>query len=198
MTITYKLGNSLYLNITNRCSNDCVFCVRNFRADVNGADNLWLEREPTIEEIMEDIDKRDLSKYDEVVFCGFGEPLMRWEDVFEIAKRLKENGCPIPIRINTNGHGNLISGKDITPELAGKIDAVSISLNGKNAAEYDKICKSEYGETAFDAMLNFAKQSLEYTRVILTVVDDMNDADIEACRKIAENIGTEFRVREYI
>jgi len=161
-------------------------------------DNLWLEREPTVEEIINDLAKRDLTKYDEIVFCGFGEPMMRYDDVFAIAGWLK-NGVPPPIiRVNTNGHGNLIAGRDITPELAGKIDIVSISLNAKSAAEYDKVCKSSFGEAAYDSMLEFAKLALNHARVILTVVDDMNPADIEACRKITEEIGTEFRIRELI
>ncbi|MCL2838932.1 MAG: TatD family nuclease-associated radical SAM protein [Oscillospiraceae bacterium] len=198
MIITYELGNSLYINMTNRCSNDCEFCVRNLRDDVNGQDNLWLEREPTVDEIMEDISKRDLSKYDEIVFCGFGEPMIRYDDVLNIAARLKASNSPPIIRVNTNGHGNLIAGRDITPELAGKIDVVSISLNAKNAAEYDKVCRSEYSEAAYAAMLDFAKLASKYARVILTVVDDMNAGDIEACRKIAKNLGVDFRVRTFI
>ena len=198
MTITYELGNSLYINITNRCSNDCEFCVRNIADNVNGKDNLWLEQEPTVEEIIEDIKTRNLTKYDEVVFCGFGEPMMRWEDVLEVADWLKRNHPSTVVRLNTNGHGNLIANHDITPELAGKIDIVSISLNAKSAIEYDKVCKSEYGENAYDALLEFAKLASKYARVILTVVDDMNVNDINACQKIAENLNVEFRVREII
>jgi len=197
MTITYELGNSLYINITNRCSNDCIFCVRNIADTVNGKDNLWLEREPTTDEIIADLNARDLAKYDEVVFCGFGEPMIRWEDVFVISEWLKRNNSRI-VRLNTNGHGNLIAKQDITPKLAGKIDIVSISLNAKNASEYDKVCKSEYGEKAYDALLEFAKLAAGYARVVLTVVDDMSDDDIIACREIAENLGVEFRVREII
>jgi len=198
MTITYELENSLYINITNRCSNDCNFCVRNLRDDVNGVDNLWLEREPTVDEIIIDITNRDLTKYDEIVFCGFGEPLIRYDDVLNVADWLKENHTSLKLRINTNGHGNLIAKRNITPEFAGKFDTVSISLNAKNAAEYDKICRSEYGETAYAAVLEFAKLASEYTQVILTVVDTMAAEDIEACREIAEKLSVGFRVREII
>ena len=197
LTITYELGNSLYINSTNRCSNDCEFCERNLRNNVNGVDNLWLEREPTVEEIMFDLGKRDLAKYDEVVFCGFGESMVRFEDIFEVAKRLKSVDSPPKIRINTNGQGNLIAKRDITPELAGKIDVVSISLNAKSADEYQKICKSEFGAAAYDELLEFARLAKKYARVILTVVDCMGIADINACREIAENLGVEFRVREF-
>ena len=198
MTITYELGNSLYINLTNRCDNDCEFCERNLRDSVNGVDNLWLEREPTVEEIIEDIGKRDLTKYNEIVFCGFGEPMIRYNDVLEIAAWLKNCDTPPTTRINTNGHANLIAGYDITPELEGKIDTISISLNAKNAEEYDKVCKSVYGVGAYNAMLEFARLALKYTRVILTVVDCMGPADIEVCRKIAENFGVALRVRGYM
>ena len=197
MVITYELGNSLYINITNRCSNDCKFCVRNIADDVNGQDNLWLEREPTLDEIISNIKTRNLGKYDEIVFCGFGEPMMRFEDVFAVAEWLKKNGSPT-IRLNTNGQGNLIAKNDITPELVGKIDIISISLNAKNSTEYNELCKSEYGEIAYNALLDFAKMANKHTRVILTVVDNMEDCNIEECRKIAKNLGVEFRVREII
>jgi len=198
MTITYELGNSLYINITNRCSNDCKFCVRNITDNVNGKDNLWLVIEPTVEEIINDIKTRNLSKYNEVVFCGFGEPMIRWEDVFVIAEWLKHNNPSTVIRLNTNGQGNLIANRDITPEFKKKIDVISISLNAKSAEEYDELCKSEYGEKAYSALLEFAKSASKYACVILTVVDNMKDGDIEACRKIAENLDVEFRVREII
>jgi len=197
MTITYELGNSLYINITNRCSNDCVFCVRNIADGVNGRDNLWLDLEPTVDQIIKSLNSRVLSKYDEIVFCGFGEPMIRYDDVFAVAEWLKQNSLPT-IRLNTNGQGNLIANRDITPELAGKIDIVSISLNAKNATEYNDLCKSEFGERAYDALLEFAELASKYSRVVLTVVDNMELGDINACRKIAENLGLDFRIREII
>ena len=124
MTITYELGNSLYVNITNRCSNACEFCVRSKHDNVNGHDNLWLDREPTIEEIKADFEKRDLSKYDAVVFCGYGEPTERFDDMIKIAKYLKAKSG-IAIRVNTNGQANLINGRDVTPELEGTLRAPS-------------------------------------------------------------------------
>ncbi len=200
MTITYELGKSLYVNITNRCSNDCGFCVRQNHDGVNGKDNLWLDREPTVEEIKADFEKRDLTKYDAVVFCGYGEPMMRAYDVIEVSRWLREKFPNVKIRINTNGQANLICGEDITPNLEGLIDCISISLNAENAKKYQDICQSDFGEAAYDGLLEFARLSKKYVReVVLSVVDKvMPKEEIEACRKIAADCGVSFRVREYI
>ena len=199
MTITYELGSSLYVNITNRCSNACTFCVRNKHDTVNGRDNLWLDREPTIDEIKTDFKRRDLSEYDAVVFCGYGEPMMRADVVIEIAKWLKKNHPDIKIRINTNGQANMIYKKDITPQLEGIIDCVSISLNAENAEKYQKLCKSEFGEEAYTGLLEFARLAKRHVpEVVLSVVDIMKPEEIEQCRKIAEDCGVTFRVREFI
>lgn len=199
MTITYELGSSLYVNITNRCSNACTFCVRNKHDTVNGKDNLWLDREPTIDEIKTDFKRRDLSEYDAVVFCGYGEPMMRADVVIEIAKWLKKKHPDIKIRINTNGQANMIYKKDITPQLEGIIDCVSISLNAENAEKYQKLCKSEFGEEAYTGLLEFARLAKRHVpEVVLSVVDIMKPEEIEQCRKIAEDCGVTFRVREFI
>ncbi len=199
MTITYELGNSLYVNLTNRCSNACTFCVREKHDNVNGKDDLWLDREPEIDEIKADFKTRDLSKYDAVVFCGYGEPMMRAEVVLEIAKWIKEISPETKIRINTNGQANLIYKKDITPSLEGLIDTVSISLNAENAEKYQKLCQSVFGEAAYDGLLDFARLAKKYVpEVVLSVVDIMSPDEIEACRKIAEDCGVSFRVRAFI
>ena len=199
MTITYELGNSLYVNVTNRCSNACEFCVRTKHDGVNGKDNLWLDREPTVEEIKEDFGKRDIDKYDAVVFCGYGEPMMRADEVIEIAKWLKENNPSVRIRINTIGQANLIHKRDITPELGGVVDTVSISLNAENAQKYQQVCVSEFGEAAYEGLIEFARLAKEYVpEVIFSVVDVMSKEEIDACRRIAEDCGVIFRVREYI
>lgn len=199
MTITYELGNSLYVNITNRCSNACTFCVRLEHDGVNGKDNLWLDREPTIDEIKADFETRKLEKYSAVVFCGYGEPMERADVVIEIAKWLKTKMPRLSIRINTNGQANLIYNKDITPELSGIIDCVSISLNAENAQKYQAVCNSEFGEAAFDGLLDFARRAKNFVpEVIFTVVDIMPKDEIDACRKIADDCGVSFRVREYI
>lgn len=200
MTITYEFEGALYVNMTNRCSNDCVFCVRSKHDTINGKDNLWLENEPSVDEIMADFEKRDLSKYSSVVFCGYGEPLMRFDDCMSVARRLKEKNPSVAIRINTNGQANLIEKKDVTPQMAGLVDCVSISLNAANAERYDELCKSCFGKAAFDAIQDFAVRAKKYVpRVVFSIVrHDISDEDIETCREIAEKCGVEFRIREYI
>lgn len=197
-TITYEIKDSLYLNITNRCSSHCSFCVRNNGDGIIEGVNLWLEQEPTIDEVITDIKKHDISKYKEFVFCGYGEPMMRTYDVIEICKKLKmEYG--LSIRVNTNGHANLICGTDITPLLYGLVDSVSISLNAKNKQLYQKVCQSDYGEKSFEGLLDFAQKCKRYIpHVVLTVVDIMSERDIESCKNIAQGIDVDFRVRKFV
>jgi len=198
MTITYEVGNSLYINITNRCSNNCSFCVRTKGDGVGNASNLWLDREPTVDEIITAIQKRDLSKYQELVFCGYGEPMMRTPDILEICKKIKSVN-KIPVRINTNGQANLIFERDITPSLEGCVDTISISMNASNKESYQAFCRSVYGDAAFDALLDFAAKCKRYVpHVVLTVVDIIPTQDIANCRAIANEIGVNLRVRQYI
>lgn len=200
MTVTYEFSNSLYVNITNRCSNACTFCLRNNHDDVNGKDDLWLEREPTVEEIKRSFLSRDMKKYESVVFCGFGEPFERFNDCVLIAAWLKETYPGIKIRVNTNGQANLICQKDVTPELEGRFDCVSISLNAPDRDKYDELCKSEFGKDAFDAVLDFGKKAAKYVpEVIFSIVDrDLSEEEKEKCRKIASDCGAALRIREYI
>lgn len=198
MTITYTIGDSLYINVTNRCTNSCTFCIRQNGDTVGDSGSLWLEREPTKDEIWEDIKKRDLSKFKEVVFCGYGEPLMRLNEVVYISKKIKEISA-IPVRINTNGHSDLVHGEPTAKMLSGLIDSISISLNAKNAENYNKLCKPVFGEDSFFAVTRFALECKKYIpKVILTVVDIIPADEIEDCRRIAQSLGVEFRVRTMI
>lgn len=198
MNITYEIESSLYLNITNRCSNNCTFCVRNNSDGVVSGLNLWLEKEPTVEEVLEDIQKRKISKYKEFVFCGYGEPMWRTYDLIEISKKLKDK-YNIPIRINTNGQANLINKKDITPLLEGWVDSISISLNAKDKQEYQTLCLSDFGETAFEGMLDFAVKCKKYIpNVVFSVVDLISKKDIQTCKQIADSLGVDFRVRHFV
>lgn len=190
----YELGNSLYVNVTNRCTNRCTFCIRD-HSGVGGYD-LWLEGEPSLEEMITELDTVNLKQYQEVVFCGYGEPLLRLDEVVALAAEMKKR-AEIPIRVNTNGHANLIFGHDVTPQLKG-IDTLSISLNARDAAQYDEICQPSL-EGAYEAVKEFACLSKKHVKqVILSVVDTIiSDADIAVCRKIAEKIGVPLRVRHY-
>ncbi len=197
MTICYALEDSLYINLTNRCTNECSFCVRDKDCGI-GDVNLWLEREPTIDEVVEDIRKFNPKNYKEVVFCGYGEPTLRLDVLVTAAAFIKEN-YNSRIRINTNGHANLVYKRDITKDFKGLIDVVSISLNAKNAKEYNELCRCAYGEAGFDALIEFAKCATKnVNEVILSIVDILPEEDIDACRKIAESAGAKLRVRALI
>ncbi|MFA6947719.1 MAG: TatD family nuclease-associated radical SAM protein [Eubacteriales bacterium] len=196
MIITYEDQTGLYVNSTNRCSNACEFCVRSYGDTLYG--NLWLDREPTVEEITADIERRDLSKYTELVFCGYGEPTERLDDIIAVAKAFKAKHT-LPVRINTNGHANLIAGHDVTEKFDGAFDVVSISLNTADPAEYERICHPQY-ENAYEGLLDFARKVKNYVpRVILSVVDTtIPPEEIERCRAIADSVGCELRVRDMI
>ena len=193
MTITYCVGDGLYINMTNRCSNSCTFCIRNFCDSVGDTDSLWLPYEPSREEMLEDIKKRDLSRFSEFVFCGFGEPTMRLEDMLWLCKQIKQLS-DIPIRVNTNGQTNLIAGYDTTPLFAGLVDRISISLNAVDAKKYNDLCKSVYGEKAYHSMLEFVGNIKKYVpEVVLSIVS--GTTDFEACKKIADDLGLPLRIR---
>ena len=196
MNIAYKYQGSLYVNLTNRCTNKCKFCIRFTPSGVDNID-LWLEHEPSVQEIIDALESADFTSYDEIVFCGYGEPLLRIYDVLEVCKFIKSKKN-IKIRVNTNGHANRFAGEDVTSHMKGLIDTVSISLNAENAQKYNEICVCDYGEEGFYEMLNFARAAKEHVpEVILSIVDVISAEEIEACRKIAEDIGVIFRVRKY-
>lgn len=197
MIITYRLGDGLYVNMTNRCSNRCEFCIRNFGDGIENSGSLWLDHEPTVDEICDSI-KENISDCKEIIFCGYGEPVMRLEDLLAVVRKMKDI-VKVPFRINTNGQADLIFGKETAKELEGLIDTVSISLNAPTAKEYDDICHSDYGEKAFDALIEYAKDCKKYVpHVKFSVVDCMDEKDIEACRVIAEKAGVPLRVRKMI
>ncbi|MEG6522093.1 TatD family nuclease-associated radical SAM protein [Desulfotomaculum sp. 1211_IL3151] len=189
--LSYQIGETLYLNVTNRCLNKCAFCIRETPSGIGF--NLWLNKEPTIDEVLATV--KDPGQYQEIVFCGYGEPLIRLDVVKEVAKKLKEMGAKC-IRINTNGQANRYYGHNVAPELVGLVDIMSISLNAQNAAVYTEICKPVDGENAYFAMLEFARKCVGVIpRVILSVVE-WPGVDVGACRAIAEDLGAEFRLRK--
>ncbi len=202
MTISYEYEGALYLNLTNRCDCACVFCLRhNGHKGSIYADDLWLEHEPTREEILEDLRARRLDAYRELVFCGFGEPTFRWDDDAWLIDELKGRGVKLPpVRINTNGHANRILGRDITPELKGRVDIISVSLNGATAEEYTAVTQPSTGAQGWEDMLDFTRKATKYVpTVMMTIVNkDKTAADIETCRALAESLGAKLRVREYI
>lgn len=201
-TITYEYGESLYVNLTNRCDCACVFCLRhNGHKGSIYADDLWLEHEPTREEALADLLSRDYTQYTELVFCGFGEPTYRIDDILWLVDALKKAVPHLPpVRINTNGHANLLHGRDVCPELKGRIDVLSISLNGATPEEYLAVTQPQDGMKAWDAMLDFTREAAKYVpSVMMTIVNkDKTPEEIETCRKMCESLGATLRVREYI
>ena len=194
MVLTYNIKNSLYLNITNHCTNRCDFCIRDHGTGLYAS--LKLEREPALDEILGDVLSQNLHKYKEIVFCGYGEPAERLPELLEVAAWLKQN-YTIPVRINTNGLADLIWGRSTAPELAGKIDCVSISLNATDAEEYLRLTRSKFGIGSFDAMLKFAKDCAQYVpHVVMTVVDQVTTPEEqEKARQICAGVGATLRIR---
>ena len=198
MTITYEGRNSLYVNMTNRCPCACTFCLRHNKDHVFKADSLWLDREPTVKEVCDSLDTWDLSKYDAVVFCGYGEPTERLDDLLEVAAYIKSKG-DVKTRINTNGLSDLINGAKTAHRLQGLIDSVSISLNATNKEDYLSLVRPRFGTKSYEAMLNFTKDCTEYVpEVVMTVVDVVTTKEEqELSRKICESVGATLRIQPY-
>jgi len=192
-TLAYKIRDSLYLNITNRCTNECIFCARTSNPVVKGHD-LRLTREPTAQEIIEAVG--DPASFREVVFCGYGEPLIRLDVVKEVGKMLVARGAR-RIRIDTNGQANLVHGRNVVPELAPFADEISVSLNAPDEAEYSRLCRSAHGAAAFEAVKAFIREAAEHIPAVVASVVAVPGLDIEACRALAAELGATFRVRPY-
>jgi TatD DNase family protein len=190
--IAYVIRNSLYLNITNRCTNSCTFCAK-FRDFTVKGHQLCLEREPSVDEVLAAIG--DPSSYDEVVFCGYGEPLLRLDLVKQVAGYLKQK--KITVRINTDGQANLVHGRNVLPELAGLVDAISVSLNAPDAATYQKICRSEFGERGYAALKEFLVEARQHIPSVTATAVALPGIDIDACRRVADQLHVEFRERVY-
>lgn len=189
--ITYQIRDSLYLNITNRCTNQCSFCVR-YTSDFVKGHRLRLSHEPSVEELKKEIG--DPSAFREIVFCGYGEPLQRLEVVKQIAKWVKDQGGRV--RINTNGHANLIHKRNIIPELKGLVDSVSVSLDAQDAETYNKICKPYFPES-YEAVLGFIRGIKEVVPDVQITVVNLPEVDLKKCEEISKELGVRLRVREF-
>ena len=196
LTMLYTVGNKIYVNLTNRCPCACTFCIRQNGDGAYGSDSLWLEREPTVDEVIAEFGKYDISKYTEVVFCGYGEPMERAEDVAFIGRYIREN-LGLPVRLNTNGLGDRINGKPTAEMLEGAVDIVSISLNQCDREKYNAVTRPKW-EDGFDAMISFAADCKKFVpKVMFTVVDVIPPEDISRCKALAMSLGIELRVRPY-
>lgn len=194
--IIYSYGGSLYLNLTNKCPCSCSFCIRDRTQRVGSSESLWLEAEPTPAQVIAGLEETDLTRYDQIVFCGFGEPFCAFESILEISAYLRGRaGCP-PIRINTNGLGDLINQRPTAPLLEGLVDVISISLNAPDGARYREICNPAFGQGSFEAVLAFAAECKKHIpQVVFSVVDVLSKEEIAACREIAARMDIPLRVR---
>ena len=192
-------GKNIYVNMTNKCPCSCVFCLRQTKKQQEN-NTLWLkDGEPSIEEVLELFSKYDLNIINELVFCGFGEHLERLEDVCAVIDSLKNTYPNLKVRLNTIGLANLIYGRDVTPELEGRIDTVSISLNAPDEKEFLELTRSRYGIQSYEAIKEFAVLSKRYVpNVVMTVVDKVMPEDkIKRCRQICKDLGVTLRVRPF-
>lgn len=194
-TYTYKIGNSLYINLTNQCTNACTFCIRRNGDGLEGY-HLWMDREPTAQEVIDEIP--DPGIYSEIVFCGYGEPTIKLEELLEVARYIKSKG-DTPVRLNTNGHASLIHNQEVPPLFAGLIDTVSISLNAADAQTYCDLCEPQFGPESYEALLEFARACKEFVpEVILSAVDIIGEEQLAACKELCDEMGVKFRAREMI
>ena len=192
-TLAYSIRNTLYLNITNRCSNNCSFCIK-FNSRTFHENDLFLDTEPSFDDIMAAI--ATFRDFDEVVFCGYGESLIRLEMVKQVAEAVKLNYCT-PVRINTDGQANLVHGRNIIPELTGRVDCLSVSLNAPDAETYMRLCHSPFGAAGFTGVCDFIRlAAAEIPEVIASVVL-VPGLDVEACKALALSLGASFRKRSY-
>ena len=194
--ILYTYKNSVYANITNKCNCSCTFCIRSQKDGIGSADTLWHEKNPSKDVVLDAIRNYDFTGFDELVFCGYGEPTCALDTLLAAAKIAKEEKG-LRIRLNTNGLGNEENGRNIVSELAEVIDSVSISLNAPDSARYQEVSRPKY-ENGFDKMVDFAKKCKEKIKdVKWSIVDVLSNEDIERCRQISENTGIELRIRHF-
>ena len=200
MTILYKVHDNLYVNLTNKCPCACTFCVRLSMDTVSSIDerSLWLEREPSFDEIVAEFDKYNVAEFKEIVFCGFGEPTERLDTLIAVARYVKER-FGSRVRVNTNGMADLIWERDTAPDFAGVVDTVSISLNSPDPVKYQKVVRCRFGERSFHAMLAFARNVKEYVpEVVLTTVETvLSREEEERCAEICREIGVTYRIRPW-
>lgn len=194
--VVYDYCGGLYINLTNRCPCACEFCIKNYTDNLGSADSLFLDEEPTVDEVMDEIRTWNMDDYDEVVFCGYGEPTQRLPELLQIAKQVKEEYDNKRIRINTIGLADMIWQEETTPKLEGLIDSINVSMNEADSEKFQELCHPVFGEEAYDAMLKYIADVKKYVPDVSTsVVGCISRESIEACRQKAAELGVRFRVR---
>lgn len=196
----YILYGKIYINLTNLCTNDCVFCIRAIKDDVVGANLFLSEEKVDMQELKKQLDAIKPENYEEIVFCGYGEPMLRLEELKEAAKYIREKYPHLKIRINTNGQANLVYKRNVVPELVGLIDSVSVSFNGENEEVYNAISLPKLPQ-AYEGMKEFIKECVKHnidtTGTIVTGYKNY-EVDLESCKSQIEALGAKFRERPWI
>lgn len=199
--LVYLLDGKIYINLTNKCTNNCMFCIRSLKDDVCGA-NLWLKNDSVTEaEVIEQL--KSLKKNEtEIIFCGYGEPTLKLEVLKKVAQFIRENYKNVKIRLNTNGHANFVYKRNIIPELVGLIDSISVSLNASTEELYKELTQPNLAcDKVLEEVKDFIKKSvdagIETTASVVSGYKDY-DVNIDACEKIATVLGAKFRVREWL
>lgn len=198
--VFYDYGGGLYVNMTNKCPCRCAFCIRDMVDSLGDADSLWLKREPSKEELMKMLKQQNLAAYDEIVFCGYGEPTERLDCLLAVCNYVKNDPLlkgRLKTRLNTNGLSDFINDRPTAREFSGRLDAISISLNAPTAEKYNELCRPKFGIQSFDEILRFTEEVKQYVPdVTMSVVSgSISSQDIEECRKTAAKLGVKFRVR---
>ena len=204
--LVYELDKKIYINLTNHCTNDCIFCLRKDKSDVKGQE-LWLENEDfSANDVIKQLDSVLLnythraSLPSEIIFCGYGEPMLKLDILKEVATYIKEEYPKTKIRVNTNGHANYVYKRNVVPELKGLVDEFSVSLNAENESEYNELSQPKF-DSAYEEVKKFIKAcSNENISVIASVVEGYKGRhiNIEKCKEISASLGAKFRVREWI
>ena len=198
--VFYDYGGGLYVNMTNKCPCRCAFCIRDMVDSLGDADSLWLKREPSKEELIKMLKQQNLAAYDEIVFCGYGEPTERLDCLLAVCDYVKNDPLlkgRLKTRLNTNGLSDFINDRPTAREFSGRLDAISISLNAPTAEKYNELCRPKFGIQSFDEILRFTQEVKQYVPdVTMSVVSgSISLQDVEECRKTAAKLGVKFRVR---
>lgn len=199
--LVYLLDGKIYINLTNKCTNECIFCIRTLKDDVCGK-NLWLKSEDITSKDVIDQLKSLLNGHKEIIFCGYGEPTLKLEILKAVAKFVKDNYQGVKVRLNTNGHANFVYKRDVTKELAGLVDEISVSLNAPTEEQYKELTQPNLTcEKPLAEVEDFIKKSVESgIKTVASVVNGYRAyrIDLKACEEIAKDLGAEFRVREWL
>ncbi len=198
--LVYFLDGKIYINLTNSCTNRCVFCIRNIKDDVVGADLFLTTENVKAADVIEQLNAMKDKISSEIVFCGYGEPMLKLEIIKEVAKYIKDNYPNVIVRINTNGHANAVYKRNVLPELKGLVDKFSISLNGENEEVYNELSQPLI-ENAYQSVKDFiretVKEGFDTTATIVTGYKNYK-VDMGKCIEITKELGAKFRERPWL